>query len=101
MLRVINGAREGAAILGSLASCKVLDQLEAEGKLQQGSWPLRREIFMVTVESKCGSKCNHQGTAGCGLWFHLSGFHFGLTFLTHSQVLTACWLTDEMCLLWR
>ena len=25
-------------------------------------------------------------TAGFGLWFHLSGFHFGYAFLTHTQM---------------
>ena len=33
----------------------------------------------------CGSKLNHQGTAGCPS-FHLAGFHFGYKFLTHSHM---------------
>ena len=37
--------------------------------------------------SGCGSKLIRQGTAGFSLWFHLPGFHFGVTlFLTHSQI---------------
>ena len=42
----------------------------------------------------CGSKLNHQGTAGCSPSFHLPGFHFGYIFLTHSQLVACCnlWL---------
>ena len=32
-----------------------------------------------------GSKLNHQGTTGFGPCCHLSGFHFGYLFLTHSH----------------
>ena len=35
-----------------------------------------------------GSKLNHQGTAGFGPCFHLSGFHCGHVFLTHSRVVS-------------
>ena len=35
----------------------------------------------------CGSKLNHQGTAGCSPCFLLPGFHFGYPFLTHSHII--------------
>ena len=34
----------------------------------------------------CGSKLNHQGTAGFSPCFLLPGFHFGYHFLTHSHI---------------
>ena len=38
----------------------------------------------------CGSKLNRRGYAVFGPFFHLTGFHFGTSFLTHSHVVETC-----------
>ena len=40
----------------------------------------------VLLRNGCGSKLDHQGTAGFSPCFHLPGFHFGCLFLTHPQM---------------
>ena len=46
----------------------------------------------------CGSKLNHQDTAGFGPCCHLSGFHFGYLFLAHSQIPKPLWVLCVLCL---